>query len=520
VEMVRKWRLTAAIVCIGIWLLTGCGGSGSVSESDNDGANTVYPVGELGDLVDVGDFDNADGSWKYTKISAMDDDGNVAGQSNYGTPSRAAFLWPATGGMTYLGIHSLDYLDPSDNNGYEYSYDDYYDLDEDEEGADFATSQAVAVFPNSGTPEAIGNSITDDENEKRAFYWDGAGFVDLPPMYYEISFTVVDNDKNETEYTGYVMKSASEAAAINGTYILVNLEDEEGTHAYYWDKSATTSIKVYDEKFEDYDDVDGDSDDDNDDDDDDVDAEPPYVNISVPDYQPLGNVTGDDTEAVAINDSNQVIVNVGGGDSVIFYNDIVSGESETLEPFTWASTIYAAAINEDGNVVGTSGDDAFFWNRTSGSMTVCGYLDGDASVATDLNNSNQVVGYATNEDGDYHAFLWKSGRGTTDLGTLGGDNSYALAINDNGVVTGVSETGETYSAGSQEIDIYHACIWYKGELYDIGVITDFDNAPDGVSYPFSTSVALNANNRVAGNSITVGNHYRGFILDPDTTIIP
>jgi probable HAF family extracellular repeat protein len=497
-KMITSGNALAAMAIMGFLLLTGCSESSSLSENQD---STTFMPGELGDLADIGDFDNNDGSWGYTSVDAMDQSGNIVGQSNYGAPSRAAFLWEAdTEEMTYLGIHDS-------------SYDNYYDLDEDEEGGtDFTSSEAVAVISEDDMIEVIGNSATAD-GEKRAFYWHDGTFEDIPPMYYEIDFEVYDDSKNGTTFEGYVVQTASEAVAMNDAYMLINLEDEEGSHAYYWDKESTKSIKVYDEKYEDYDDVDGDDDEDNDDDDDDVDEEPAYVEIDVPVYRQIGNETSEDSVAVAINAYHQVIVNVENGERAVFY-DIDAGEYESLDPFSWAETVYAVAINDDGNVVGISGDDAFFWNRTSGNMTPCGDLDGDASVATGLNNSNQVVGYAANEDGDYHAFLWESGDGVTDLGTLGGSNSWAYAINDNGMVIGVSETEDTYDEGSQDVAIYHACIWFDGEVYDLGVITDFVDASDGVVYPFSKSAALNENNRVAGNSYTINSHSRGFVLDP------
>ncbi|BBO82161.1 hypothetical protein DSCO28_27270 [Desulfosarcina ovata subsp. sediminis] len=382
---------------------------------------------------------------------------------------------------------------------------------EHKSGTSFTASAAVAVYSDDDTIAVIGNSATED-GEKRAFYWQDDTFVDLPPMYYTIDFEIVDDDGNETTYEGHVVKNNSEAIAMNGTYILVNLEDEDGTHAYYWDKQSYTTIKVYDEKYEDYDDVDGDSDDDNDDDDDDVDAEPDSVEISVPDYQMIGNETSDDSEAVAINDANQTIVNVGDGDRVIVY-DIDNANSETLEPLSGADDIYAVAINDDGNIAGTSGDDAFFWKN--GNMTLCGNLCDDqadgVSVATAINNDNQVVGYATNDDGDYHAFVWQYEDGEaviTDLDTLGGDSSYAVAINDNGVVIGYSETGETYETGSKTYNIYHACAWYDGGIYDLGVVES-----DDADFIFSVGVAINNSDRITGNSYTINDFTRGFVID-------
>ena len=57
------------------------------------------------------------------------------------------------------------------------------------------------------------------------------------------------------------------------------------------------------------------------------------------------------------------------------------------------------------------------------------------SSALAINNSGQVAGYAALANGYYHAMLFGPG-GITDLGTFGGDQSWANGINDNGQVVG------------------------------------------------------------------------------------
>lgn len=74
--------------------------------------------------------------------------------------------------------------------------------------------------------------------------------------------------------------------------------------------------------------------------------------------------------------------------------------------------------------------------------------DWGTSRATAINNSGQIVGYASTGEFNAsgldinHAFLWESGT-MTDLGVIGGTsgslNSYAYAINDNGSIVGTSQ---------------------------------------------------------------------------------
>jgi probable HAF family extracellular repeat protein len=101
----------------------------------------------------------------------------------------------------------------------------------------------------------------------------------------------------------------------------------------------------------------------------------------------------------------------------------------------------ANAINEKGQVVGGN-VHAFLWTATEGMLDL-GTLGGE-SLAHDINNLGQVVGYSRTTSGEYHAFLWSAELGMIDLGTLGGDESQARGINDRGQVIGISRitTGE------------------------------------------------------------------------------
>src|SRR4051812_29925446 len=82
-------------------------------------------------------------------------------------------------------------------------------------------------------------------------------------------------------------------------------------------------------------------------------------------------------------------------------------------------------------------------------ITDLGTLGGDQSYATGLNELGQVIGQSETTPGQTtaHAFLWTNG-GMVDLGTLGGPYSWASGVNLLGEVVGSSwttSTGDTHA---------------------------------------------------------------------------
>ena len=198
----------------------------------------------------------------------------------------------------------------------------------------------------------------------------------------------------------------------------------------------------------------------------------------------LGTLGGARTEAVDINRRGQI---VGSSDTKIVYRDTIL--EHATHTFLWqngkmidlgtlggqSDSDGPAMINERGQIVGQSATNkkdndgfpimhAFLWQ--DGKMTDLGTLGGPESNATAINEQGQVIGWSdTTRGGVEHAFLWQHGT-MTDLGTLGGPESDALAINEQGQIVG-------WGCVTKNGCVRHAFVWQDGKMTDLGTLGGF-----------------------------------------------
>jgi uncharacterized membrane protein len=151
------------------------------------------------------------------------------------------------------------------------------------------------------------------------------------------------------------------------------------------------------------------------------------------------------------------------------------------------------AINSNGIVVG-SGDigvidpmtglpelraDLFYKEQ----VINMGTFGGTNSLANSVNSRGQATGGAENTDPDpwnfggllglpspteWHGFVWQNGV-MTDLGTLGGPDSFGLIVSESGKITGLSFTNDVPNptTGIPTIDTF---LWDRGRITDLGTL--------------------------------------------------
>jgi len=150
-----------------------------------------------------------------------------------------------------------------------------------------------------------------------------------------------------------------------------------------------------------------------------------------------------------------------------------------------------AGISENGidPLTGGTALEAILWGK-DGSINDLGTLGGNESGANAVNNSGQVAGAALNTIPDLyagffflpgatqvHAFRWTNSKGMQDLGTLGGTDSSALFINEHGQIAGWSFTNSTPNSaidacgfGAVNVPTEDPFIWMNGKMTDLGTL--------------------------------------------------
>jgi len=178
-------------------------------------------------------------------------------------------------------------------------------------------------------------------------------------------------------------------------------------------------------------------------------------------------------------------------------------------------------------------------------------MGGSDVVLTGLGDASHAVGHFLTSGGDRHAMVWTAGSGAIDLGTLGGPNSHATAVNGSGLVVGTSDDGtgvlrafrrdvtasgpmialgdlggpteaiavnrrgDVLGFGEDGSGDRHAIVWLSGQT----VATDLGTLGGATSAP----TAINANGEVIGQSLTATGEAQAFYWSANdglTAVVP
>jgi probable HAF family extracellular repeat protein len=227
--------------------------------------------------------------------------------------------------------------------------------------------------------------------------------------------------------------------------------------------------------------------------------------------QNLGGLSGGDAFAHALNDNATIIgeARTSGGathpflckDGVMV--DLFDGMESPVREVLYG---VAYAVNNNDVVVGSANppdgsfNTAFLWK--DGKWRNLGTLGGANSWAMAINRSEVVAGFSAGSSGQ-RAFRWDERDGMKDLGTLGGNASLAYGINSGGAIVGVAanSSGQT-----------RASLWQPEggamKIYDLNSLI-----PPDSGWTLTLARAVNDSGQIVGSG-RIGAATHAFRLDP------
>jgi probable HAF family extracellular repeat protein len=166
-------------------------------------------------------------------------------------------------------------------------------------------------------------------------------------------------------------------------------------------------------------------------------------------------------------------------------------------------TTYAFGVNDQGQVVGSSGRAFLYSNGVMTDISPFGSL---ASYARGINNQGQVVGeYLIADHSSFHAFVYTGGT-FTDIGSADSPETVAYDINDRGQVVGATWVSRGDSCRDCNEYEPHAFV------YENGVMTELNSLlPPNSEWKLLQAFAINNKGRIVGYGLIHG-QFHAFML--------
>jgi probable HAF family extracellular repeat protein len=239
----------------------------------------------------------------------------------------------------------------------------------------------------------------------------------------------------------------------------------------------------------------------------------------------LGTLDGDNSAALALSNTQYVGLSsynnpLGGQHAFSYVYSGTTGMNDlgTLCSIDFTCDSIAWGINQREMIVGQASISVFqdidnsvhaFLHTPGGGNQDLGTLGGSNSYARAINDAGQITGFSATHDGPVHAFFRTVEGQMFDIGTLGGRASFAYAINDEGEVVGSAKT---------ILEEDHAFLWRGGVMTDLNTYLPRDsgwvlieahgiNDQDPPDHPFPGN-----NGNIAGWGTHDG-HTRAFLME-------
>ena len=267
----------------------------------------------------------------------------------------------------------------------------------------------------------------------------------------------------------------------------------------------------------------------------------------------LGTLGGDFTAAYGINNSGEVtgLSTVANGDSHAFITgpngigmtdlggfkglainqigQVIFGDNGGTIYVTGPNGVSASPLGGTSpNSLGFQGSFGFGFGTVNASGQIAGTKDSQGNILMD---GPSIHGGTNNGPVGSHAFVTgPNGFGLTDLGTLGGSNSFARGINDEGQVVGGSNLAGTVWQGLDGLDapltVRRATLWSDGSIFDLTTLLD-PNDPfvlSTASFTLDTAVGINDEGQIVADGFGYFDNgaffNQAFLLTPESVPEP